>query len=112
MSEINSQAQRVCLARALMRRPRLLLLDEATSALDPNTERGIIDTLETLTVRAPRGGERAPLTVLSVSHRVSTARNASHVLVLDEVTPPPNTPPSPPPPPPHPTPTPPPYSTR
>lgn len=42
------QAQRICLARAICRKPSLLLLDEATSALDPETERSIVKTLERL----------------------------------------------------------------
>ena len=76
------QLQRVCLARALCRKPRLLMLDEATSALDPKTEASVIETLEKLTVAAPADGDRC--TIISVSHHPSTAANASHILVLEQ----------------------------
>ncbi|KAF0685605.1 Aste57867_22534 [Aphanomyces stellatus] len=71
------QVQRICLARALVRKPSLLLLDEATSALDPETEASIVRTLETL-------ARKAQMTILSVTHRLSTARNADLILVLDK----------------------------
>ena len=65
----------------MLRKPRLLLLDEATSALDPKTEAGIVTTLERITVDCKDPSSRC--TVVSVSHRMSTALNASHVLVLE-----------------------------
>lgn len=39
------QAQRICIARALLRRCSLLILDEATSALDPDTERRLLQNI-------------------------------------------------------------------
>ncbi|KAG2517365.1 hypothetical protein JM16_007434 [Phytophthora kernoviae] len=71
------QAQRICLARALCRRPSILLLDEATSALDPETEASIVATLERLS-------GKMNMTIISVTHRLSTALNADQILVLNE----------------------------
>lgn len=71
------QAQRICLARALCRRPSLLLLDEATSALDPETEASIVATLERLS-------SKMNMTIISVTHRLSTALNADLILVLNQ----------------------------
>jgi ABC-type multidrug transport system fused ATPase/permease subunit len=68
------QRQRVALARALLRDPRLLILDEATSALDAQTEREILDTL----VEVGRGR-----TIVSVTHRLSLAASADHIVVVD-----------------------------
>ncbi|CAK4072393.1 unnamed protein product [Aphanomyces euteiches] len=71
------QVQRICLARALVRKPSMLLLDEATSALDPETEASVVRTLETL-------ASEYKITIISVTHRLSTARNADLILVLDK----------------------------
>ena len=67
------QRQRVALARALVRRPAVLVLDEATSALDPETEAGIVATLKEL------GGRH---TLISVTHRLATARHADLIVVM------------------------------
>ncbi|ETW07771.1 hypothetical protein, variant [Aphanomyces invadans] len=69
------QTQRICLARALVRKPTILLLDEATSALDAETEASIIDTLESL-------AKKMNMTVISVTHRLSTTRTADSILVM------------------------------
>lgn len=71
------QAQRICLARALCRKPTLLLLDEATSALDPETECSIVATLERLS-------SKMNMTIISVTHRLSTCENADLILVLNK----------------------------
>jgi ATP-binding cassette subfamily B protein len=67
------QAQRVGLARALLRNPRLLLLDEATSALDPSTE---VEVLETI------GRIRHGRTVVMVTHRLQTVVDADLIVVM------------------------------
>ena len=68
------ERQRLALARALLVRPRLLVLDEATSALDPESERAIRQTIAALT---------PTVTVLTITHRLTSARQADHVVVLD-----------------------------
>jgi ATP-binding cassette, subfamily B, bacterial len=67
------QRQRLCLARALAREPRILLLDEATSELDPPTEAIIYENLSKL-----------GCTRLVIAHRMSTIRNANWIVVLEE----------------------------
>ncbi len=68
------EKQRISIARAILIDPKILILDEATSAVDTETELAIQKSLEQL--------ERGR-TVLSIAHRLSTLRNASHLIVLD-----------------------------
>jgi ATP-binding cassette, subfamily B, bacterial len=69
------QRQRLAIARALLRDPRVLILDEATSALDAETEAGIIETL----AEVAKGR-----TTISITHRLSLAAGADRIFVLDE----------------------------
>jgi len=69
------QKQRTALARALARRPRIVLLDDSLSAVDTQTEAAILAGLR---------GVLAGRTAIIASHRVSTVRDADHILVLDE----------------------------
>ncbi len=68
------QKQRVALARALVREPTILLLDDCLSAVDTETEERILGNLR---------GSFAGRTVLLVSHRISTVKNADLILVLE-----------------------------
>jgi ABC-type multidrug transport system fused ATPase/permease subunit len=68
------EAQRINIARAILKNAPILLLDEATSSLDPWSEARVQKALERLV---------AGRMVFSVAHRLSTLRNATRILVLD-----------------------------
>lgn len=67
------QAQRIAIARALLRKAPILLLDEATSALDPDTEERVMQSLGTA------GHDRL---VILITHRPSAAERCSRILKL------------------------------
>jgi ATP-binding cassette subfamily B protein len=69
------QKQRISIARALINNPVLLLLDDCLSAVDTETEEMILKNL------AKRNGDR---TTIIVSHRISTIRNATKIIVLED----------------------------
>lgn len=69
------QRQRLGIARALYRRPRLLVLDEATSALDNRTERRVTEVIDSLKGR---------ITVLVVAHRLSTVKHCDQIVLMDQ----------------------------
>lgn len=69
------QKQRVSIARALIKDPEILLLDDSLSAVDTETEEAILENLETYA----KGR-----TTIIVGHRVSSARHADLILILDD----------------------------
>ncbi len=68
------QRQRIAIARALIRDPRILLLDEATASLDNESEALVQDALNRLMLGR---------TTLVVAHRLTTVERADQILVLD-----------------------------
>jgi NHLM bacteriocin system ABC transporter ATP-binding protein len=67
------QRQRLMIAQALVRRPRVLFFDEATSALDNETQRVVIESTR-----------RLDATRVVIAHRLSTVMDADRVIVMDE----------------------------
>ena len=73
MNFSGGQRQRLCIGRALLRRPKLLILDDATSALDLLTDKKVRETINSY----------KDMTKVIVSQRVSTIQHADYILVLE-----------------------------
>jgi len=71
------ERQRLAIARALLRRPRILIFDEATSSLDSLTEEEIAQTLRDL------AAARSRITLL-IAHRLSTVMHSDRICVLEK----------------------------
>ncbi|GAA3621587.1 ABC transporter ATP-binding protein [Flavivirga jejuensis] len=69
------QKQRVSIARAIIKSPKILLFDDCLSAVDTETEEKILKNLSKVS---------AGKTTIIVSHRVSSAKNADKIIVLDD----------------------------
>lgn len=69
------QKQRLCIARALLRKPKILVLDDSTSAVDSETEIKIRNGLKELLVDT---------TVFIITQRISTMQSADRVIVLED----------------------------
>jgi len=71
------QKQRIAIARALIKNPKILILDEATSSIDNFSEKYIIKTIKNL----PKD-----MIVIIAAHRLSTIKNCDKIFVLDKGT--------------------------
>ena len=69
------QKQRVSIARAIIRKPKILILDDSLSAVDTKTENAILNNL---------GSIMKNRTSVIISHRVSSAKLADKIVILDE----------------------------
>ncbi|MEU6607710.1 NHLP bacteriocin export ABC transporter permease/ATPase subunit [Streptomyces shenzhenensis] len=67
------QRQRLMIAQALIRRPRILFFDEATSALDNDTQRTVIESTRKLNA-----------TRIVIAHRLSTVLDADRIIVMED----------------------------
>lgn len=68
------EKQRISIARALLRDPKILILDEATAAMDTQTERNIQSALDRLTQNR---------TTVIIAHRLSTLRDADKLIAIE-----------------------------
>jgi ATP-binding cassette subfamily B protein len=71
------EKQRLSIARALLRKPKLLIFDEATSSLDSLTEEDITNTIKEIS------SQRNQITIL-IAHRLSTIMHADRIYVLEQ----------------------------
>ena len=70
------QRQRIGIARALYHNPKVLILDEATSALDNNTEKAVMDAVDSLSKE---------ITIILIAHRLNTVKRCDKIYSFKKV---------------------------
>jgi ATP-binding cassette subfamily B protein len=75
MTVSGGQKQRISIARALIKNPEILIFDDCFSAVDTETEEQILTNLKTIS---------ADKTTLIVSHRISSAKYADKIIVIED----------------------------
>ena len=69
------QQQRLCIARALMKKPKIIVLDDSTSAVDTDTDKRIRTALK----------ERlAGMTTIIIAQRIASVKDADKIIVMDD----------------------------
>jgi len=68
------EKQRIAIARAVLKKPKIILFDEATSSLDSKSESKILNSMDTISKN---------ITSLVIAHRLSTIKDAYNIYVLD-----------------------------
>lgn len=69
------QKQRLAIARAILKNPKMMLLDEATSALDQNNEKVVQESLDKI---------MEGKTTLTIAHRISTIQNSNIIYMFTD----------------------------
>ena len=69
------QKQRISIARAIIKEPKILILDDCLSAVDTNTENIILENLKKI---------MEDRTTIVISHRISSVKLAKKILVIEE----------------------------
>ena len=69
------QKQRLCIARALLKKPKILILDDSTSALDMNTEKELYRNLE---------NDYPDITKIIIAQRITSVMHADRIIIMDD----------------------------